>query len=275
MRIPAIAVLFALALPGGAQTNDAPTTLLQRMERIIIPAVEFREANAMDVLNFLFEAATVADPDDRSPLGLIHPHAVEPPRTIHVFETADGTSLEIPPFSFNGQHLNMLQAFDLICARAGLRFTMEHSGPVLFLPDGRRLLRKEIPAPPSPPLLNTSEYDEWGFGEFDNPIPVKATAVDWKPLLQLASYRETMPDALVSALEQMGFTCMRHKGGYTSLIDESGTLSSGLQPLDFIQGDRQDEAGRWIVQGYISKDSTLRGMAVFPSSKFAVLDIEY
>ncbi len=264
MKSAACAAFLAIAATCAAQPPIEPGTLLGKMDRIIIPAVEFREANAMDVLNFLFEATMAADPDPRHSFGLIHPREVETPRTIHVFKTEDGTSPDIPPFSFNARRLSMLQTFDLICEHAGLRFTLGQSGPELFLSDGRRLLRKEIPAPPAPPLPDPSEHDEWGFGGFDGPIPVQTNALDWRPLLNLTHSDETTLEAWESALAHMGFTFTHHTGGFNTLIDESGTLSSRLQPLDYIQGERQDEAVRWIVRAYITPEGTFRGMAIFP-----------
>jgi hypothetical protein len=67
-------------------------------------------------------------------------------------------------------------------------------------------------------------------------------------------------------LDQLGFTLTRHAGRFNALIDESGTLSSRLQPPGYIEGERQDEAVRWTARAYFAKDETFRGMAIFSAS---------
>lgn len=90
MKSAACAACLVIAATCAAQPPIDSGSLPGKMDRIIIPAVEFREANAMDVLNFLFEAALAADPDTPHPLGLIHPREAETPRTIHVFDQDKG-----------------------------------------------------------------------------------------------------------------------------------------------------------------------------------------
>ena len=53
-----------------AAYGQADKWLEQRMRDIIIPSIEFREANPIDVLQFLLEASTAADPKTPS-LGLL------------------------------------------------------------------------------------------------------------------------------------------------------------------------------------------------------------
>ncbi len=50
--------------PGnGVDSKPASDRLNEKMQKIIIPAVEFRQANINDVVNFLVEASIAADPD--------------------------------------------------------------------------------------------------------------------------------------------------------------------------------------------------------------------
>jgi general secretion pathway protein D len=51
------------ARPGGVDSKPAAARLQDKMKTIIIPAVEFRQANINDVVNFLVEASLAADPD--------------------------------------------------------------------------------------------------------------------------------------------------------------------------------------------------------------------
>ena len=49
--------------PGGVDSKPASARLQDKMKTIIIPAVEFRQANINDVVNFLVEASLAADPE--------------------------------------------------------------------------------------------------------------------------------------------------------------------------------------------------------------------
>ena len=59
-----LAGLF-LALPTFVKTSEAQPagTLAEKLEAIVLPSVEFREAHIKDVLNFLVDAARESDPD--------------------------------------------------------------------------------------------------------------------------------------------------------------------------------------------------------------------
>ena len=52
-----------LAKAGGVESKPAAVRLQEKMKTIVIPAVEFRQANINDVVNFLVEASMAADPD--------------------------------------------------------------------------------------------------------------------------------------------------------------------------------------------------------------------
>ena len=51
--------------PGGLDSKPASELLQQKMRELIIPAVEFRQANITDVVNFLVDASQAADPEKR------------------------------------------------------------------------------------------------------------------------------------------------------------------------------------------------------------------
>ncbi|HOO21046.1 MAG TPA: hypothetical protein PL011_06635 [Kiritimatiellia bacterium] len=52
-----------IAKSGGLDSKPASERLNEKMQKIIIPAVEFRQANINDVVNFLVEASIAADPE--------------------------------------------------------------------------------------------------------------------------------------------------------------------------------------------------------------------
>lgn len=53
----------AVVKRGPVETQTATQRLQEKMERIIIPSIEFRQANITDVINFLVEASILGDPD--------------------------------------------------------------------------------------------------------------------------------------------------------------------------------------------------------------------
>ncbi len=253
----AMAALLALGLPAGAQTNPAPDGLLQRLERMVIPAAEFREARAADVLDFLCEASVVSDPDAHRSLG-----SVSPPRTIPVFELEDGSAPDLPPLDFSAQRLPLLQVIDLVCAGAGLQFAIGPAGPEFFLPDGRRLVRKEIPAPPP-----AGAGDERGDGGFAGPgeiAPAPPDGIDWEPFVR--SYAAP-PAERESILERMGFACSRHPGAFLALR-EPASLPVDARPMDYLQAERRVGDVLWTIRIYVGEDDRLGGLFIHPAPPF-------
>ena len=59
----AIAMPEEAGQPGGIDSKPASQRLQDKMKTIVIPAVEFRQANINDVVNFLVEASLAADPE--------------------------------------------------------------------------------------------------------------------------------------------------------------------------------------------------------------------
>lgn len=262
----ALVALFVFAALAGAQTNPARVDLLPRMERIVIPSMEFREANAGDVLDFLIEATTAPDPDPPGSFGLITPEP-NPPRMIHRFETEDGFTPDLPPCDITAHHMPLLQAIDLICGQVGVQYGFGEAGPELYLPDGRRLLPKDVPAPPLQTPPATAPDDEWGFGagDFGGEIAPRAPdGIDWEPLLRAF---DASPAELEGILTKMGFTCTRRKGEFAHFHDPA-RLPPGLHPLDCIWAERQEGETRWTVRIFIADDGRTHGLAIQPHPGF-------
>ena len=59
----AIAMPEDAGQPGGVDSKPSSQRLQDKMKTIVIPAVEFRQANINDVVNFLVEASMAADPE--------------------------------------------------------------------------------------------------------------------------------------------------------------------------------------------------------------------
>ena len=269
MKTVVLVALVAIASPAFALTNDpAPASLLQWMERVVVPAAEFRNANSLDVLSFLFEASQTASSESTRSLGLIYPEdPTDKPKTIHVFETEDGSPMEVKSVDVQTRCLTMLQTADLLCELSGIHFTAGPAGPEFFLSDGRRLVRKEVPAPPPEIPSASSDGDDWGFGDQGGLARVHPDAIDWEPLYGRMGAYETTPEQFETTLTQMGFDCTRHAGSYSRLMDSKRDATS-LHPMACILGERVEGETLWRVWGYITEDGRLRGMAIHPHPGF-------
>ncbi|MFO7534473.1 MAG: hypothetical protein R6X19_02100 [Kiritimatiellia bacterium] len=122
------------------QTN-APTEsprLLEKMETLIIPQIEFRQANIHDVVDFLVKASISEDVKTEDPrdkgvniilnLGLTAPAAA--PSSLDPFAPAPtagtGSSMSgIPEITFTARYISLLQAVKIITQVAGLKYRVE------------------------------------------------------------------------------------------------------------------------------------------------------
>ena len=134
-----LAILLTLLTPlvVYGQTN---TGIEQKMREIIIPHIEFREANPIDVLQYLHEASSAADPDIPS-LGLLSTY---PPatRVYYTYEVEDGSPLELHPLTLEYRRISMADAFDRITKEMGLTYRLENGTLTFFTQDGKRIIRK-------------------------------------------------------------------------------------------------------------------------------------
>ena len=133
-----LAILLTLLTPLAAygQTN---TGIEQKMRDIIIPSIEFREANPIDVLQFLLEACAASDPDIPSTSIL----ATYPPATreYYTFEVEDGTPLVLHPLTLEYRRISMADAFDRITKEIGVTYRIENNRPVFYTQDGKRIIQ--------------------------------------------------------------------------------------------------------------------------------------
>lgn len=66
MKWTSILLVLMLAAKVSGETNSV--TIEQHMRQVIIPSIEFRQANPSDVLNFLIEASIASDPEKTNSL---------------------------------------------------------------------------------------------------------------------------------------------------------------------------------------------------------------
>ena len=132
-------VIFLLLLAPLAAYGQTNMTIEQKMKAIIIPAIEFRQANATDVLEFLVEATTTVDPDKIS-IGLIDTNT---PREYYTYEVEGGVPLELHPLTLEYRRISMCDAIDQITRECGLTYRIENDTINFYTQDGKRIIRKK------------------------------------------------------------------------------------------------------------------------------------
>ena len=131
-----IYLILLAPLAAYSQTN---TGIEQRMRDIIIPCIEFREANPIDVLEFLVEASIAADPENRS-LGLASTNTPAF-KEYYTYDVEDGTRLELKPLTLEYRRISLLEALDRVTKDMGLTYRLENNTLQFFTQDGKRIVR--------------------------------------------------------------------------------------------------------------------------------------
>ena len=140
---------------GGVDSKPASQRLQDKMQTIIIPAVEFRQANINDVVNFLVEASMAADPEKEgvniilnlgqgagSPPAAAAPVAAEPAATDEwgfggedfgggAPAMAGGGGGNLRDITLNLRRISMLDAIKYITEVAGLKYRIEDSAVII------------------------------------------------------------------------------------------------------------------------------------------------
>ena len=140
--------------PGGVDSKPASARLQDKMKTIIIPAVEFRQANINDVVNFLVEASLAADPEKEGVniilnLGQGSSGGAPAPAPAAPAETAvdewgfggedlgGGMALSasapagVRDITLNLRRISMLDAIKYITEVAGLKYRIEDSAVII------------------------------------------------------------------------------------------------------------------------------------------------
>ena len=148
------------------QTN---MTIEQKMRAIIIPIIEFRQANAIDVLEFLVEATTTVDPANSS-IGLIDTNTPTT-REYYTYEVEDGVPLELHPLTLEYRRVSMSDAMDQITRECGLTYRIENGTINYYTPDGKRIIRKKhVEQVVAPYGTQGAETTDWDFSGTNAPL---------------------------------------------------------------------------------------------------------
>lgn len=157
------------------QTN---MTIAQKMKAIIIPTIEFRQANATDVLEFLVEATTTVDPDKIS-IGLIDTNT---PREYYTYEVEGGAALELHPLTLEYRRVSMYDAIDKITRECGLTYRFENGSINFYTQDGKRIIRTKHVEQVVPPYgAQGAENTDWGFDGTDSSFDPTQSAPSGEP----------------------------------------------------------------------------------------------
>lgn len=134
-------MLLTLSLSTLGQTNAA--SMEQRMKAVIIPSIEFRQADPAQALAFLIKASTAEPPANIPCLGLIETN--RPPATPKRFalELEDGTPLELPALTLESRRITMLDAIHKTTEILGLGYIFEHNQLIFLTKDSRRIIARE------------------------------------------------------------------------------------------------------------------------------------
>jgi len=137
---PQYKALSATATRTPTNTPAADNNILKKMERIIIPEIEFRQANIHDVVDFLNKASVEADKSENDPsrkgINIIlnlNPAGgasatAAPAKGDALFPdagTGGGGGPTVPEITFTARYISMLSAMKIITSVAGLRYRVD------------------------------------------------------------------------------------------------------------------------------------------------------
>ena len=169
-----IEVPESLAKGGGVDSKPASDRLHEKMQKIIIPAVEFRQANINDVVNFLVEASINADPDKEGVniilnLGQSGGGSVAAPAPVMSqgvddwglgfggddfgapLSTGVSSTPGVRDITLNLRRISMLDAIKYITEVAGLKYRIENSAVMITTLDAPigNIITRMYPVQPS------------------------------------------------------------------------------------------------------------------------------
>jgi len=141
MKRAAILMMAIMATTAIAQTNSSD--IVQRMKEIIIPSIEFRNANGMDILLFLIEASN-ADIPDHQPTTSIGLMITNAPAVAHIYkyELDDGSNIDIPVLTMEYRRISLFDALNRVTESLGMTYKIEGDQVSFFTKDGKRIIRK-------------------------------------------------------------------------------------------------------------------------------------
>ena len=125
-----------------AYTNAPPGSIDDRLDTIIIPACEFRDGNAADVLEFMITGIIMMpETKDSRSIGLIDTNAPPYPEP-EILDRSLPACSGLPPLTLNLRMIKAREALDHVTSTLNLRYEVTATNILIFTDDGT-LLNKQ------------------------------------------------------------------------------------------------------------------------------------
>jgi hypothetical protein len=135
-----IALILLMAMPALAQTNQA-VTVEQKLRTIVIPEIEFRDANLLAVIDFLVDS--VEPQELKAPICLsIILNPTNRTTQAQATDPRERLTKDIPPLTLMMTNVSLLDAIGEITARTGLRYEFT-TNSVLIKTKGGQVLNRQ------------------------------------------------------------------------------------------------------------------------------------
>ena len=156
-RVTAGGTNYTVFIPEVERNQHA---VVQKMKKIIIPGIDFRQANIHDVVAFLMDASVEFDTGPnpkgiRPVLGLCAQAPEETTPPVDPFAEPETDPDPIPLITFNARNISLYDAMNVACEVAGITWEPRGSA-VIFLPKktekvqqhGRQISSEGAPSAP-------------------------------------------------------------------------------------------------------------------------------
>ena len=119
-----------------AYTNAPPGSIDHRLDTCIIPACEFRDGNAVDVLEFMISGIIMMpEAKDIRPIGLINTNAPPAPHP-EILNRSLSACSNLPTLNLNLRRVSMRDALDYVTKTLNLRYTVTATNILVYTADG-------------------------------------------------------------------------------------------------------------------------------------------
>lgn len=115
-----------------AYTNAPPGSINDRLDTLIVPACEFREANAIDALEFIVSSATYIPGAPTGSIGL-GGLTVDYPE---IFDHTLPTLTNLPPITINVRRMPLRDLLNDVTKTLGIRYIVTDTNILVYTADG-------------------------------------------------------------------------------------------------------------------------------------------
>ena len=124
-----------------AETNQVET-LEGTLKKVVIPSIEFREANPVDVIDFLIDSVASYQYPERAPTSIVL-NLSNDSRRIDVQDPRKVLLKDSPNLTLEMQRITFLDAIKQITAKAGLTYEITNNELLIKTKDGTILNKKK------------------------------------------------------------------------------------------------------------------------------------